>query len=83
MPSAAGPLVRTVGRPSEPTEAEEAALWKAYEVLKLPNGADLTPGDYLRLYKATEIPLRTLWMVIQRWLTQGQPECIAAAADQT
>jgi hypothetical protein len=65
-------LVRTVGRPSEPTEAEEAALWKAYEALNLPKGADLTPGDYLRLYKTTEIPLRTLWMVIQRWLAQGQ-----------
>jgi ParB family protein of integrating conjugative element (PFGI_1 class) len=69
-------LVCTVGRPSEPTEAEEATLWKAYEALNLPNGADLTPGDYLRLYKATEIPLRTLWMVIQRWLAQGQPDVL-------
>jgi hypothetical protein len=59
-------VVRLTGRPREPTEAEERAIWQANQDIEKPEGADLTPEDYLALHRITEIPLRTLWLVLQR-----------------
>lgn len=56
-------VIRPTGRPSEPEEAEEAAVWQAYAALRK---EDLTPEDYIELCKTTGLSLRTLWLVICR-----------------
>jgi len=66
-------VIRLTGRPGEPREDEEAAIWKAYEGLAKDRDEGLTPEDYLSLHKATRVPLRTLWMLIQRGLAEGPP----------
>ena len=50
MPNADGRLevIRPMGRPADPTEAEEAALWQAMRALKSPQDEDLAPEDYWR-----------------------------------
>ncbi len=59
-------LVRPIGRPPEPTEAEEQAIWQAYADLEKPEGEEPSAEDYLALHRATGIPLRTLWLIVQR-----------------
>jgi len=59
-------VVRLTGRPREPTEVEERAIWQAYQDLDKHGEEDLTADDYLALHRITGIPLRTLWLVFQR-----------------
>lgn len=56
---------RILGRPHEPTEAEERAICKAFDDLGKPEHDNLTPEDYLQIHRLTSVPLRTLWHVIQ------------------
>ena len=44
---------RHSGRPAEPREDEEAAVWQAYEALQKPEDHALSPEDYLILCKTT------------------------------
>lgn len=65
-------VVRLLGRPSAPTEEQEARVWKVYCTLGKVPGCDLTPEEYLRLHTATEVPLRTLWVLVRRWVNDAQ-----------
>lgn len=59
-------VIRPMGRPSEPEEAEEAAVWQAYAALRKSKDEDLTPEDCIELCKSTGLSLRTIWLVICR-----------------
>ncbi|MGH3993381.1 MAG: STY4526/YPO1902 family pathogenicity island replication protein, partial [Pseudonocardiaceae bacterium] len=59
-------VVRLIGRPREPTEVEERAIWQAYQDLDKHGEEDLTAEEFLALHRITGIPLRTLWLVFQR-----------------
>lgn len=65
-------VVRLLGRPSAPTEEQEARVWKAYGALAKSPGQDLTPEEYLRLHAATQVPLRTLWVLLRRWVNEAR-----------
>lgn len=66
-------LVRPVGRPSEPGEAEEAIVWHACKSLGKPKDEELSPEDYLSLCETTGLSLRTLWLVLRRASARPQP----------
>ena len=55
-----------VGRPSEPTEEQARAIWLAWEALgQAPNL--VPPRVWAELAESTDIPLRLIWRVTQRW----------------
>ena len=62
----------SVGRPPEADEASSHRLWQAWssrvdgEITEL-----LAPTDYLALHQETEIPLRAIWSLTQRWAQYG------------
>jgi len=62
----------SVGRPSEPDETSSHRLWQAWscrvdgEVTGL-----LTPEAYLELQRETDVPLRAVWNLTQRWAQYG------------
>ncbi len=62
---------RHSGRPAAPREAEEAAVWQAYEALQKPEDHALSPEDYLTLCKTTGVSARTVWSAMQRLLAAG------------
>lgn len=66
-------LVRPVGRPNEPGEAEEAIVWHACKSLGKPKDEELSPEDYLSLCETTGLSLRTLWLVLRRAPTRPRP----------
>ena len=61
-----------MGRPSEPDETSSHRLWQAWsrrvdgEVTGL-----LTPEAYLELQRETDVPLRAIWILTQRWAQYG------------
>ncbi|MGH8515594.1 MAG: STY4526/YPO1902 family pathogenicity island replication protein, partial [Gammaproteobacteria bacterium] len=56
---------RQSGRPAEPSEDEQAAVWQAYEALQKPEDHALNPEDYLILCKTTGLSARTVWSAMQ------------------
>ncbi|MGH7261636.1 MAG: STY4526/YPO1902 family pathogenicity island replication protein [Nitrospiraceae bacterium] len=56
-------LMRTLGRPVDPSEAEEAVIWQALTALGKPDGEDLTVGECLALCKQTGVSPRALWLL--------------------
>ncbi|NKB65240.1 MAG: DUF2857 family protein [Gammaproteobacteria bacterium] len=66
-------LVPSVGRPSEPSEEETHALWYAWEDRKQDRGDNpLIATDYLALQQETDIGLRAIWLLLQRWEDYGE-----------
>ena len=62
----------SVGRPSEPDEASSHRLWEAWS--RRADGEEtglLTPAGYLELQQETEVPLRAIWNLTQRWAQYG------------
>ena len=62
----------SVGRPSEPDETSSHRLWDAWACLV--DGEEtglLTPEVYLELQRETEVPLRAIWSLTQRWAQYG------------
>lgn len=62
-------VIRTSGRPTEPSETEEAAIWHALGALEKPAGEDLTAEECLTLCQQSGLSPRTLWLVTRRDLT--------------
>ena len=62
----------SVGRPSEPDEKSSHLLWDAWA--RRDDGEEtglLTPEVYLELQRETEVPLRAIWSLTQRWAQYG------------
>ncbi len=62
----------SVGRPTEPSEADVHALWHAWQE-RVQRGEDPALGgaQYLELHRKTGIGLRTLWILVQHWEEYG------------
>lgn len=67
-----------VGRTPEADEAQSAALWDAWQALGPEVTVNMTPTDYLTLYRTTGILPRILWNLIQRWLAYGATDVTGA-----
>jgi len=68
-------LEPAVGRPAEPDEDTEHALWKAWKARVKGEDAELlTAEDYLALKAETDVELRTIWLLTRRWAQYGNPE---------
>lgn len=68
-------LEPAVGRPAEPDEETEHALWKAWKArVKGEESELLTAEDYLALKADTDVGLRTIWLLTRRWAQYGNPE---------
>lgn len=68
-------LEPAVGRPAEPGEDKEHALWKAWKArVKGEDVEFLTAEDYLALKADTEVELRAIWLLTRRWAQYGNPE---------
>jgi hypothetical protein len=62
----------SVGRPSEPDEKSSHRLWDAWA--RRDDGEEtglLTPEVYLELQRETQVPLRAIWSLTQRWAQYG------------
>jgi hypothetical protein len=61
-----------VGRPPEPDEQVSHTLWYAWQdYVNDREEPTLSAKDYLHLHKSTEIDLRVVWSLIQRWELYG------------
>jgi hypothetical protein len=62
----------SVGRPTEPDEASSHRLWGAWSS-RVDGEATglLTPEAYLALQQETEVPMRAIWSLTQRWAEYG------------
>jgi hypothetical protein len=62
----------SVGRPPEADEASSHRLWQAWSgrVDGETTGL-LAPADYLALHRETEVPMRAIWSLTQRWAQYG------------
>jgi len=68
-------LEPAVGRPAEPDEDKEHALWKAWKArVKGEDVELLTAEDYLALKEDTDVNLRAIWQLTRRWAQYGNPE---------
>lgn len=68
-------LEPAVGRPAEPDEDTEHALWKAWKARVKGEDAELlTAEDYLALKAGTDVELRAIWHLTRRWAQYGNPE---------
>ena len=68
-------LEPAVGRPAEPDEDTEHALWKAWKARVKGEDAELlTAEDYLALKAETDVELRAIWLLTRRWAQYGNPE---------
>lgn len=66
-------LAPSVGRPSEPSEEDTHKLWYAWEDRKQVRGDNpLIASDYLALQQKTDIGLRAIWLLVQRWEDYGE-----------
>jgi len=68
-------LEPAVGRPAEPDEAKEHALWEAWKARAKGEDVELlTAEDYLALKADTDVELRAIWLLTRRWAQYGNPE---------
>ncbi len=62
----------SVGRPPELDEESTHTLWHAWTRQCAHDEAPtLSAPDYLALHRETDIPLRAVWILIQRWCDYG------------
>ena len=60
------------GRPPDADEAASHRVWHAWTgMLGERDPQDLEPAEFLALYRDTEVPLRSLWNLVQHWSTRG------------
>jgi hypothetical protein len=65
---------RHAGRPTEPSETDEAIVWQALQAMQCTDPAHLQPSDYLSLCETTHLPARVVWAVVQRMDRSAPPE---------
>lgn len=62
-------LAPKVGRPQEPDEATVQAVWSAWRKVTTEVPAEeIGAGHYLEVHRATGVPLRVIWGLVQPWL---------------
>ena len=62
----------SVGRPPEPDEASTHKLWNAWvQRADRDENGTLSPAEYLAIHRETQIPMRAIWNLTQRWATYG------------
>lgn len=67
-------LAPSVGRPPELDEPDTHTLWHAWqERVQARAEGPLAAADYLSLYHETDIALRCIWALVQRWEAYGEP----------
>lgn len=71
-------LEPSVGRPPELDEMTNHRLWYAWKTLidqqEENEWHELNAEEYLSLYRETDIPLRAIWILSQRWYRDGLPQ---------
>ncbi len=61
-----------VGRPPEISEEDSHRLWYAYtELMQNRTTLEITAEEYLSLHQKTNVPMRAIWRLTQRWLDYG------------
>ena len=67
-------LAPSVGRPPGLHEPDTHTLWYAWqERVQARAEGPLAAADYLSLYQETDIALRCIWALVQRWEAYGEP----------
>ena len=62
----------SVGRPAEPDEASTHKLWNAWvQRGEREDDSPLSPNEYLAIYRETNISMRAIWNLTQRWNQYG------------
>ena len=62
----------SVGRPPDISEEDSHRLWYAYtDLMKNRKRQEITAEEYLNLHQETNIPMRAVWRLTQRWLDYG------------
>lgn len=61
-------VLRAVGRPVDPSQADEALIWQALTAFGKPDGEDLSAEECLALCQQTGVSPRTVWLVTHRAL---------------
>jgi hypothetical protein len=57
---------RQNGRPAEPSEVDDAAVWQAYKLLPPIEGPGIRAEDWLSLCETTGLSARVVWTAVQR-----------------
>ena len=73
-------LAPSVGRPAELEESDNHRLWYVWESMAGDDDACLSGEDYLSLYRETDLPMRGIWILTQRW---GQFGGVSIVGDVT
>lgn len=62
------------GRPLEPTDEEADRLWDEWQSMtdRDANGRLSDVGSYIRLSKELSIPLRSVWLLTERWIANDR-----------
>jgi len=67
-------LAPSVGRPPELGETDTHTLWYAWqERVQARAESALAAADYLSIQQETDIGLRCIWVLVQRWEAYGEP----------
>ena len=62
------------GRPPDADEEASHRVWHAWHALLGDRDPDeLQPAEFLALHDDTQVPLRSLWNLVQRWSVRGGP----------
>jgi len=61
----------SVGRPPEPDEESSNQLWQVWSSYVDNEAGLLMPEQYLKINKETDIPMRAIWILTQRWAQYG------------
>ncbi|MGH9896894.1 MAG: STY4526/YPO1902 family pathogenicity island replication protein [bacterium] len=75
-------LMRTLGRPADPSEAEERLIWQTLTALGKPEGEDLSAEECLALCKETAVSPRTVWLVTHRALATPPSRAHSTLSDE-
>jgi hypothetical protein len=63
-----------VGRPPELGETDTHTLWYAWQKrVQARAESALAASDYLSIQQETDIGLRCIWVLVQRWEAYGEP----------
>jgi hypothetical protein len=60
-------VIRHIGRPLEPNEADERAIWTAYRSIGIPSPEKMTLEDYHQLCEISGCSARTVWTSLHRY----------------
>lgn len=62
----------SVGRPAEPDEDSTHKLWNAWmQRAHCEDDGPLAPSEYLAIHRETDIAMRAIWNLTQRWSQYG------------